>query len=167
MQSQSNHIYVEVVIVMPKYPQNGSSVCCCNLVTLLISVCTNCVVHCVSHCISRSARGKLDTSPSCHFAPPISKFANSKFTVVIGHGLALTLNPNLKGLNPNPKYHKSQIKTLIPNLKSVTLCPNPHSQKSLTLSPNPKSLTLSHRFPILNPNLTNTVGGHCILQFSV
>ena len=46
----------------------------------------------------------LDTSfpppPSFH---PISKFANSKFTIVLGHALTLTLNPNPKGLNPNPK----------------------------------------------------------------
>ena len=62
----------------------------------------------------------------CHFVP-ISKFANCKFTIVLGHGPTLTLNSNLKGLNPNPK---SQIKTLLPNLKSITLCPNPYSLKS-------------------------------------
>ena len=44
----------------------------------------------------------LDTSPLPFCPPPISKFANSKFTIVIGHALAL--NPNRKDLSPNPKY---------------------------------------------------------------
>ena len=36
--------------------------------------------------------GMLDTSPPCHFAP-ISKFANSKFIIIIGHAITLILNP--------------------------------------------------------------------------
>ena len=56
---------------------------------------------------STDQTGMLDTSP------PIFKFENSKFTIVIGHALILTLNPNPTGLNPN---RKSQTKTLIPNL---------------------------------------------------
>ena len=73
--------------------------------------------------------GMLDTSPPCHFAP-ISKFANMKFTIVIGY--ALILKAKTLTLNPN---RKSQTKTLIHNLKSVTLCPNPWLSKILTLSP--------------------------------
>ena len=33
----------------------------------------------------------------------VSKFANSKFTIIIGDAVNLTLNPNPKGLNLNPK----------------------------------------------------------------
>ena len=65
----------------------------------------------------------LDASP-----PAISpQFLNLQ--IASSQLLQDTLNPNLKGLNPNPK---SQIKTLIPKLKSVslTLCPNPYSLKS-------------------------------------
>ena len=76
--------------------------------------------------IQQLVNGVLDTSLPCHFAP-ISKVANSKFTIVIEHTLTLTLNPNSKGLNPNLK---SQTKTPIPYLKSVTLCPNPYCLKS-------------------------------------
>ena len=41
-----------------------------------------------------------------HFAPchlPLFLNLHSKFTIVIGLALTLTLNPNPKGLNPNPK----------------------------------------------------------------
>ena len=71
--------------------------------------------------------GMVDTSPLPFHPPPISKFANSKFTIVTGHAFTLTLNPNPKGLNPNPK---SQTKTLPLTLSQLTLCPNPNSLKS-------------------------------------
>ena len=55
----------------------------------------------------------LDTSPPCHFAP-ISKFANSKFKIFIGHALTLILKALTLILTLNP-----QTKIVIPNLKSV------------------------------------------------